>query len=165
MYLRDACLLWKKTPMHTQPSLSCIYMYTIFIVHRKDCISVCFCWSLKVKATQVLQALFKIFERSLFLPLINVVKKQLWSYRNANWRLIIIPLKSLININIYKNFYYQRQNRWYKRLDVTLKLKRKHAFEFYSFIGDNATLTGELLILLNYIKGLIIVNISKHLIR
>lgn len=60
--------------MHTQPSLSCIYMYTIFIVHRKDCISVCFCWSLKVKATQVLQALFKIFERSLFLPLINVVK-------------------------------------------------------------------------------------------
>lgn len=32
---------------------------------------------------------------------------------------------------------------------MTLKLKRKHAFEFYSFIGDNATLTGELLILLN----------------
>lgn len=133
MYLRDACLLWKKTLMHTQPSLSFIYMYTIFIVHRKDCISVCFCWSLKVKATQVLQALFKIFERS----------------HNANWRPIIIPLKSLININIYKNFYYQRQNRWYKRLDVTLKLKRKYAFEFYSFIGDNATLTGELLILLN----------------
>lgn len=60
--------------MHTQQSLSCIYMYTIFIVHRKDCISVCFCWSLKVKATQVLQASFDIFERSLFLSSMYVGK-------------------------------------------------------------------------------------------
>lgn len=126
----------KKTLMHTQPSLSCIYMYTIFIVHRKDCISVCFCWSLKVKATQVLQALFKIFERSLFLSLINVVALKLPQRKlETNWRLIIIPLKNLININIYKNFYYQRQNRWYKRLDVTLKLKGKRLFIFIRFLA------------------------------
>lgn len=149
MYLRDAWLLWKKKQlMHTQPSLSCIYMYTIFIVHRKDCISVCLCWSLKVKATQVLQALFKIFERSLFLPLINVVKITALKLPQRKLETNYNPPEKF-NKYKHQSIYYQRQNRWYKRLDVTLKLKRKHAFEFYSFFGDNATLTGELLILLN----------------
>lgn len=52
-----------------------------------------------------------------------------------------------------------------QKVRCDIKIKEKKTLEFYSFIGDNATLTGELLILLNYIKGLIIVNISKHLIR
>lgn len=52
-----------------------------------------------------------------------------------------------------------------QKVRCDIKIKEKKTFEVYSFIGDNATLTVELLILLNYIKGLIIVNISKHLIK